>query len=110
MFVGYVDEKKKISQYVLFSDGGVHINRSLKKIGTILKLQTSLLKQEMERDRIHEDTWEARENEWLPYVRNYVLSFAFCYVRYTKGMEELTDFGMENSLTLPFLANKFLIV
>ena len=35
-----------------------------------------------------------------------VLSTAFCYARYTMGMETLTNFGMKNSLTLPSLANK----
>ena len=46
------------------------------------------------------------ENEWLPYVKNDLLSTAFCYARYTMGMEELTGFVMKNSLTLPSLANK----
>ena len=70
-------------------------------------MQESLLKKELEHDEIYEDTWEARENEWLPYVKNDVLSTAFCYARYTMGMEELTGFGMKNSLTLPSLANKY---
>ena len=35
------------------------------------------------------------------------MSTAFSYARYSKGMEELTGFGMENSLTLPSLANKY---
>ena len=66
-----------------------------------------MLKKELEHDEIYEDTWEEKENEWLPYVKNDVLSTAFCYARYTMGMEELTGFGMKNSLTLPSLANKF---
>ena len=41
-------------------------------------------------------------------IKNDVLSTAFSYARYSKGMEELTGFGMKNSLTLPSLANKFL--
>ena len=61
----------------------------------------------MEHDERYEDTWETRENEWLPYVKNEVLSTAFCYARYTMGVEELTGFGMKNSLTLPLLANIF---
>ena len=69
-------------------------------------MQESLLKKELEHDEIYEDTWEEKENEWLPYVKNDVLSTAFCYARYTMGMEELTAFGMKNSLTLPSLANK----
>ena len=53
------------------------------------------------------ETCEARENRWLPYVKNDVLSTAFCYARYTMGMEELTGFGIKNSLTLPSLANNY---
>ena len=60
----------------------------------------------MEHDEISEDTWEARENGWLLYVKNDVISAAFCYARYKKGMEEFTKFGIKNSLTLPSLANK----
>ena len=79
----------------------------LRKIGESYKLPESLLKKELEHDEIYEDTWETREHEWLPYVKNDVLSTAFCYARYTMGMEELTNFGMKNSLTLPSLANKY---
>ena len=52
---------------------------------------------------------EAKENEWLPYVKNDVLSISFCYARYTMGMEEITGFGRKNSLTSPSLANKYFI-
>ena len=96
-----------IPQYVHFRCGRVHINKSFRKIGESYKLQESLLKKELEHGEINEDTWEEKENEWLPYVKNDVLSTAFCYARYTMGMEELTEFGMKNSLTLPSLANKF---
>ena len=70
---GYVDENKKIAQYVHFRCGRVHIISSLTKIGISYKLKPSLLKQEMEHDEIYEDTWEARENEWLRYVKNDVV-------------------------------------
>ena len=60
----------------------------------------------MEHDEILEDNWEAKESEWLPYPKNDVLSTAFSYARYAKGMEDLTGFGMKNSLTLLNLANK----
>ena len=106
IFNGYVDQIKKIPQYVHFRCGRVHINKSLRKIGESYKLQESLLKKELEHDEIYEDTWVAKEIEWLFYVKNDVLSTAFCYARYTMGMEELTGFGMKNSLTLPSLANK----
>ena len=61
----------------------------------------------MEHDKIYEDTWEERENECLLYVKNDVFSTAFCYARYTMGIEELTEVGMKNSLTLPSLAKKY---
>ena len=107
IFNGYVDQNKKIPQYVHFRCGRVHINKSLKKLGESYKLHKSLLKKDLEHDEVYEDTWEARENEWLPYVKNDVGSTAFCYARYTMGMEEITGFGMKNSLTLPSLANKY---
>ena len=48
-------------------------------MGIIYKLQPSLLKQQMDHDEIYEDTWEDKENEWLPYLKNDVLSTAFSY-------------------------------
>ena len=42
----------------------------------------------------------------LPYVKNDVLSTAFCYARYILGMEELIKFSLKTSITLPSLANK----
>ena len=85
----------------------MHIKDSLKNIGRGYKLQPCLLKQELEHDEIFEDNWGGgKEKEWLPYLKNDVISTAFSYARYSKGMEQLTGFGMKNSLTLPSLANK----
>ena len=39
-------------------------------------------------------------------MNNDVLSKAFSCARYSKGMEELTGFGMKNSTILPSLAKK----
>ena len=61
----------------------------------------------MKHDETYEDTWEAKENGWLPYVKNHVSSTGFCYARYILGMEKLTIFSMKNSLTLPSSANKY---
>ena len=105
IFNGYVDQNKKIPHYVHFRCGLLHFKDSLKNIGKSYKLQPCLLKQELEHDGIFEDNWEEK-NEWLPYLKNDVLSAAFSYARYSKGMEKLTGFGMKNSLTLPSLANK----
>ena len=40
------------------------------------------------------------------HLKNDVLSTSFSFTRYSKGMEELTGFGMKNSLTLPSLSKK----
>ena len=65
------------------------------------------MKKGTKHDETFEDTWEGRENEWLPYVKNDVLSTAFCYARCTMGLEGLTGFGMKNSSILPLLSNRF---
>ena len=65
------------------------------KLVTSYKLQPSLLKQEMEHDEIYEDTWEASEHDWLLYAKNDVTSTAFCYARYTLGLEEVNNFVMK---------------
>ena len=107
IFNGYVDQNKKLPQYVHLRCGLIHIKDSLKNIGRSYKLQENLLKQELEHDEFFEDNWEEKENEWLPYLKNDVLSTAFSDARYSKGMDELTGFGMKNCLTLPSLANKY---
>ena len=107
IFSGYVDPVKKIPHYIHLRCGFLHIKDSLKNIGKSNKLQESLLKQELEHDETFENNCVEKENEWLPYLKNDVLSTAFSYARYSKGMEESTGFGMKNSLTLPSLANKY---
>ena len=69
-------------------------------------MQPCLLKKELELDEVFRDDWVEKVNEWLPYLRNDVLSTAFSYARYSNGMEELIVFEMKNSLTLPSLAHK----
>ena len=78
----------------------------LKKIGKSYELQECLLKPELEQDEIFEDNSEEKENERLPFLKNDVLSTALNCARYKKGTEELTGFGMRNSLTLSRLANR----
>ena len=107
IFNEYVDEIEKRPQYVHFRCGRVYFDSSLKTVGVSYKLHPSLLKQEMEHDETYEDTCQAREHEWLTYVKNDVISTAFCYSRYTIGMEESTNFGIKNSVILASLANEF---
>ena len=71
----------------------------MKKIGVSYKLQSTLPKPEKEHDEIFEDTWEAKQNEWLPYVKNDVLSTVFRYSTCILGMGDLTNFSVKNLLT-----------
>ena len=61
----------------------------------------------MNHDEIYKDPWENKEQEWIPYPKNDVLSTVFCYTQYSKTVEEITGFGMKNSSTLPSLKNKY---
>ena len=78
LFDGYVDHNEKVLQKVLFRCGKLHIKSNLRKIGVSYKLQSLLLKHEIEHDEIYEDNCEAKEDEWLPYVKIDVLSIVFC--------------------------------
>ena len=98
--------KTKKPQYVHFRCERVHINKLLKTRGKRDKLQQCLSKQEIDHDEIYEGTWENREKEKLPYLKNDDLSTALCFARYSKGMEKLTAFSTNNSLTIRSLANK----
>ena len=73
----------------------LHLKNSLESIAKSYKLQSCLLKQDLEHDENYEDNWEEKENEWLPNLKNDVLSTVFSYARYTMAMEELTGFGMK---------------
>ena len=61
----------------------------------------------MEHNGIYEDTWEDKENEWIAYLKNDVLSTASSYARSSKVLENLTGFRMKNLTTLPSLANMY---
>ena len=82
---------KKSPQYVHFRCGKMHTNSSLNNIGISYNVPPSLVQQGMELDEFFEATWEARDNEWLPYVKNDGLSTAFCYARYTMGMTKVIE-------------------
>ena len=102
----FIGPDKKIPQYVHFRCELIQFKDSLKNLGKSYKQQESLFKPELEHDEIYEDNWEEKEFEWLPYLKNAMLSTAFSYSRYSKRMEELTRFGMKKSLILPSLASK----
>ena len=41
----------------------------------------------MNHGETYEDTWDDKEEEWLPYPKNDVLSSAFSYATYTESVE-----------------------
>ena len=61
----------------------------------------------MDHDGIYGHIWDEKQKHGCLILKIEVLSTAFCYARYSKGTEELTNFGMENSISLPALAKKF---
>ena len=69
VFKGYVDQNKKIPQYVHFRCGLLHIKDSLKNIGKSYKLQPCLLKHEVEHDEIFEDNWEEKKMNGYPILK-----------------------------------------
>ena len=54
----------------------------------------------MHHDKIDQNNWENKKDEWLDYVKNDVFYTAFSYARYSKAMEENTGFGMKDCLSL----------
>ena len=51
----------------------MHINKSLKKININYRIKPLLLKQEIDLDETDEETWEKKENKWLPQMMFYHL-------------------------------------
>ena len=78
------------------------------KLGASYKLHPNLLKQEINQDEIYEITWEDKEKECLPLLKNCVFSNTFSRGRYSADMEEIAGFGMKHSLTLPSSAKYYL--
>ena len=105
IFNGYVDRNKKFPNLcILHVEEFIMVFRLGKEV-LVIKYKT-LLKQEMDHDEIYGDTWQDGENERLLHLKNDVLSTAFSYTRYAKGMEDLTGIGTKNCLILPSLAKK----
>ena len=98
---------KQIPQYLHFRCGMAHISYSLKKVEKTFKLPKELIKTETDHDRIDENNWRDKKDEWLPYVKNDVLCTAYSYARYIKAMEEKTRFSMKDCLSLPGLGWKY---
>ena len=82
-----------------------HSNYSMKKIGNTFKLQKELLKTEMDDDEVDGNNYKDKKDESLPYVKQDVLCTACSYARYSKAMEEITGFGMKDSLSLAGMGN-----
>ena len=60
----------------------------------------------MNHDEILYNNYKDKKDEWLPYVKNDVLSTAFSYARYCKAMGEITGFSIKDCLSAPGLGWK----
>ena len=83
-----------------------HLIYSLKKLGKTSKLQKRILKTEMNQDEIYADIWRNKKDEWVEYVKTDGLFAAFSYARYSKAMEKITGFGMNDCLSQHILGWK----
>ena len=92
-------KKKQISQYLHFRCGMTRLNYSLKSLVKIFKLQKEILKTEMDHDEVDFDKHKDIKDEWLPYIKNDVLSTAFSYAKCCKAIEEITGFSMKDCLS-----------
>ena len=109
IFNGRLDVKsnsKGKPQYLTFTCSMNHMKSSLRKLGGTYKLQSELMKQEMNHTEIYEDTWKSKKSEWEPYLRMDILSLAFICARYSMNMSSITGFGMKDCLSLPSLGWK----
>ena len=105
IFNGCIEKnKKQIPEHLMFRCSMTHLNYSLKKLGKTFKIPKEFLKTEMDHDEIDANKYKYEKDVWLPYVKNDVLSTAYCYARYNKCMEEITGFSMKDCLSLPDLA------
>ena len=84
-----------------------HLNFSMKKLGKTFKLPKSFLKTEMNHDDIDGENYKDKKDICLPYVKNDVLSTAYCYARYCGFLQEITGFSMKDCLSLPGLGFKY---
>ena len=79
----------------------------IKKLGKTFKLQKELLKTEMDHAAVDGNNYKDKKDEWLDYVKQYVLCTAFSYARYCKAMQKITGFSMKDCLSAPGLGWKY---
>ena len=63
----------------------------------------------MNQDEIDGNNYKDKKDEWLDYVKQYVLCTAFSYARYCKAMGEFTGFSMKYCLSAPGLGWRFFL-
>ena len=94
-----ISETKAVQQIFFFRCGVTHLNISFKK-GTTVGLQKETMEKEIDHNKMYEDFWEDKQNDWLKFVKNDALCTSFSYARYSKFMEELAGSGIKSCLTL----------
>ena len=61
----------------------------------------------MDHDEVDGNNYKDKKDEWLLYVKQVVLCTTFSYARYSKAKDEITEFGMKDSLSLPRMGWKY---
>ena len=80
-----------------------HVNTKLSKWGESFNIPENLRKINFEITKINKDNYKEKENEWLPYLKNDVLSLACCMMLYNEMMIDISNLNMQTSLSLPGL-------
>ena len=69
----------------------------IRTLGRTFRLQKEILETEVNHDEVDCKKYKDKKNEWLDYVKGYVLCTAFNDARYCKALEETIGFPMKDS-------------
>lgn len=83
-----------------------HVNTKLSSWGISFNIPENLRKMDFNIADITKDNYEEKIDEWLPYLKNDVLSLACCTMLYNEMMESLSGLNIQTSLSLPGLTYK----
>jgi hypothetical protein len=83
-----------------------HVKSSLDRWGKDFKIPKSIQKTKLQHKDIFLSNFLEKESDWLPYLKNDILSLAACVTKFNKIMMELVKQNMQSCLTAPSLTFK----